>query len=186
MQVWKAFLPCVVYIYQWIDQSSDHLYKVHEQKSQKNVLQFFYPKGDCDKCHKYMYPWAHKISNIKKKLWTCFPKSMPHDHIIKCGQQEVGQTYTYTYYKTKQILPYMPLARKQHFQSTVAQGCIGRTHWTGLSRNIRQNTKIVSRKVHGVNGDYFVPWAVLYDHQQTFAVHWLGFVIFIYRCYSRI
>ena len=38
------------------------------------------------------------------------------------------------------------------------------------SRNVRQNTKICSRKVHGVNGEYFVLGAILYYNQLTFAL----------------
>ena len=64
---------------------------------------FFTQKGNYNKCHefsKYMYPWAHKLSNINEKLCTGAPKIMPHDHAIKFGKQEAFRTciiYIYRY-----------------------------------------------------------------------------------------
>ena len=43
-----------------------------------------------------------------------------------------------------------------------------------LGRNIRQNNKIFSRKVHAVNGEYFVLWAILYHPILSNSLTWLS------------
>ena len=105
MQAGKALLPCVVYKSRWIARECPY-FKV-----------FFYPKGDHDKCHKfskYMYLWAHKISNINDKLWTyALPKARQMTILSNLVNRKFVKLVHI--HKTAQMLSYMPLAWKKMF-----------------------------------------------------------------------